>query len=277
MDEREIGPDRVLEIRTQLEKAGSSRRERYGRFTLSALSSIPWVGGFLSATADLDAEKAQGRVNALHQQWLELHHEKLEELGRTLAEIVGRLETLGELASERLEDESYLGLVAQGFRVWDESATEEKKKLVQRLLENAGGTTLCSDDVVRLFIDWIQQYHEIHFAVIRTIHRSPGVSRSEIWQDISGVEVRDDSAEADLFKLLIRDLSTGSVIRQARESDIYGRFYRKRSREPQGEYLASPFDNTKPYVLTELGRQFVHYAMDEAIPRIVGENGDGYA
>ncbi len=274
MTEENAKAETVLEIRGELEKAGSGRRERYGRFTLSALSSIPWVGGFLSAAADLDAEKAQGRVNALQQQWLGLHHDKLEELGKTLAEIVGRLESLGELARERLEDNGYLGLVEHGFRVWDQAATGEKKSLVQRLLENAGGTKLCSDDVIRLFVDWIEKYHEVHFAVIRAIHRSPGISRAEIWDEISGVEVRDSSPEADLFKLLIRDLSTGSVIRQARETDMHGRFYRKSSREARGDYLISPFDDTKPYVLTELGRQFVHYAMDEVVPRIEGEEED---
>ncbi len=35
----------------------------------------------------------------------------------------------------------------------------------------------------------------------------------------------------------------------------------------------SPFGDTRPYVLTELGRQFVHYAMDEAIPRVEGRAG----
>ncbi len=274
MTEERIAPETVIEIRGELEKAGSSRRQRYSRFTLSALSSIPWVGGFLSAVADLDAEKAQGRVNALQQQWLDLHHDKLQQLGQTLAAIVARFELLGELARERVEDEGYLALVEQGFRVWDQAATKEKKELIQSLLENGGGTRLCSDDVVRLFIDWIEQYHEIHFAVIRAIYRSPGITRAQIWAAISGVEVQDSSPEADLFKLLIRDLSTGSVIRQARETDMYGRFYRQRSREPRGDYLMSPFDDAKPYVLTELGRQFVHYTMDEVVPRIEGGEED---
>jgi hypothetical protein len=30
----------------------------------------------------------------------------------------------------------------------------------------------------------------------------------------------------------------------------------------------SAFEDTKPYVLTELGRQFVHYTMNEVVPRI---------
>ena len=32
--------------------------------------------------------------------------------------------------------------------------------------------------------------------------------------------------------------------------------------------VKSAFDNEEEYVLTELGRQFVHYAMNEIVPRI---------
>ena len=34
--------------------------------------------------------------------------------------------------------------------------------------------------------------------------------------------------------------------------------------------MAIPFDDEKPYVLTELGKQFVHYTMNEIVPRIAG-------
>ncbi len=32
--------------------------------------------------------------------------------------------------------------------------------------------------------------------------------------------------------------------------------------------MMSAFDDTKPYVLTALGRQFVHYTMNEIVPKI---------
>ena len=37
--------------------------------------------------------------------------------------------------------------------------------------------------------------------------------------------------------------------------------------------MESAFEQTKPYVLTELGKQFVHYTMNEVVTR-VGGNGD---
>ena len=79
----------------------------------------------------------------------------------------------------------------------------------------------------------------------------------------------EDSAEADLYKLLIRDLSTGSVIRQHRESNAYGEFVKKpRKKRTSGDTLKSAFDEEESYELTELGVQFVHYTMEEVVPRI---------
>ncbi len=82
---------------------------------------------------------------------------------------------------------------------------------------------------------------------------------------------RDDSADADLFKMLIRDLNIGGVIRLPRESDDQGRF-RKRvrpaGRAPKTSTMESAFEDSKPWVLTELGGQFVHYTMTELVTRI---------
>jgi hypothetical protein len=136
---------------------------------------------------------------------------------------------------------------------------------------NAGGTTLCPDDLIRLFMQWIDTYHEAHFAVIREIYRSPGSTRAGIWENVHGTAVREDSAEADLFKLLVRDLSTGSVIRQLRETTASGHFVKKTPvRAPNGygsRLMKSAFDDVGQYELTELGRQFVHYTMNEVVPR----------
>ena len=83
---------------------------------------------------------------------------------------------------------------------------------------------------------------------------------------------REDSAEADLFKLLIRDLSTGGVIRQERDVNQLGQFVRKRPRRSRpgtgSTTMESAFEDTKQYLLTELGRKFVHYTMNEVVTRI---------
>lgn len=137
---------------------------------------------------------------------------------------------------------------------------------------NAAATSLTSDDVVNLFIEWIHKYSTLHFTVIGAIYNSAGITRGEIWDKIGKTEVREDSAEADLYKLLIRDLSTGSIIRQHRETDYHGNYLKKPTRQaPKGSgsnTVESAFENTKPYELTGLGQQFVHYAMTDLPPKL---------
>ncbi|HLG58122.1 MAG TPA: hypothetical protein VI485_22435 [Vicinamibacterales bacterium] len=260
-------------IRSELaQPLGAERQRKFRRFFLAALGSVPWVGGFLSAAASLDAEREQQTVNELQQEWLEEHRAKLAELGKTLLEIIGRLETLGTEVEQRIQSPEYLGLVRQAFRVWDQSDTSEKRRLIQNLLTNAGGTPLTADDVVRLFIQWIDYYHEAHFAVIRCVFQNPACTRAEIWSHVHGNEVRENSAEADLFKLLIRDLSTGGVIRQHRDTTEDGSFVKRTPvRRPKGygsQVMKSAFDDVEQYELTELGNQFVHYTMNEVVPRL---------
>ncbi len=260
-------------LRAELSKADpSKRRQIFEKFFLAALGSIPWVGGFLSATAGIKGDAEALKKDRLQTQWLEEHHRKLADLKATLTDIQQRFESLGAHIDQRVQSPEYLGLVRKAFRTWDDADTAEKRKYVANVVVNSAGTRVCSDDVVRLFIDWLESYHEIHFAVIREIYKNPGVARYDIWTNIYGSEVpQDDSAEADLFKLIMRDLSTGSVIRHPRETDSQGRFVRKRpagKRGPAPMTMESAFEEAKPYVLTELGKQFVHYTMNDVVGRI---------
>ena len=122
-------------------------------------------------------------------------------------------------------------------------------------------------------MQWIDYYSEAHFKVIRHVYKNTGCTRHQIWLDVYGEKTREDSAEADLFKLLVQDLSTGHIMRQHRPTDYYGSFLKTPARRqiggPKGT-LTSAFDDEKPYELTELGRQFVHYTMDEIVPKIGG-------
>ena len=313
-----LGNQDALEaVQNRLEEhLKGAKRRKYTRFIVSALGSIPWAGSFFSASAALNAEKDQGQINELHRQWLEEHQEKINNLCRTLSEIIKRIEDFGDEVKDRLESLEYLTLTRKGFRIWDQADTDEKRELVRLLLTNSCATELCTDDLVRLFLDWIQLYHEAHFKrlsensggrplrlndlvwipacagmtdpvstacstgpragfqtaskVIRQIYRHPGITRGGIWDNISADRPREDSAQADVYRLLIRDLSTGGVIRQHREKDASGQFIKKstRGRSRSSGVMTSAFEDTEPYELTELGRQFVHYTMDEVTPRI---------
>lgn len=263
------------EIRKALSLAKGSRAWRiFKKLLMAAMGSIPWVGGFIAAAASIrEEEKGQLQINELHRQWLEEHAEKMAKLALTLTQLVQRLSDFGAEIEDRIQSEEYLILVRKAFRSWDKADTEEKRRLIHNLIGNAAATKLCDDDLVRLFLDWIDRYHESHFKVIRCIHQNPGATRAFIWNEIHGREAREDSAEADLFKLLIFDLSTGHVIRQRRETNSYGEFLKKpSSAAPRGSrVMKSAFDDQEPYVLTELGREFVHYTMNEIVPRIDGQ------
>lgn len=265
-------------IRSELAKSSpSGSRLVIEKFLLAALGSIPWIGGFLSSAATLKTEQGARHTNSLLAQWLEEHAKKLANLRVTLETIVGRFENLGSTIDERIQSEEYLQLVKRAFRVWDDASTEEKRRYVGNVVANAAGTRLCSDDVVRLFLDWLNIYHESHFVVIRGIYNKHGITRFEIWDEIYGALPREDSAEADLFRFLIRDLSTGGVIRQEREINRAGQFLRKRrpeSKRPASTTMESAFEDIKPYVLTGLGEQFVHYTMNEVVTRIGAGHAD---
>ena len=265
----------VEEIRSELAKLNPDFKKRaLEKFALAALGSIPWVGGFISAAVNLKTEEDSLKTDNLETKWLEEHELKMQRLSSTLLEIGMRFEALGPALEERIMSDNYLDVVRKAFRTWDVADTDEKRKFVANLISNAAGTALCSDDVVRQFIDWLERYHESHFAVIRVIFKTPGATRYHIWSEIYGDLAREDSAEADLFRLLIRDLSTGGMIRQDRETTYDGRFLKKRpiARRPalSSNTMESAFEDTKPYSLTELGKQFVHYTMNEDVPRLGG-------
>ena len=221
--------------------------------------------------ASLKTESGEVKADDMRTEWLNEHQRKIEKLAKTLNDIAERFEKLGEQIDERIQSEDYLDIVRRAFRIWDQADTDKKREYVANLVTNASSTRLCSDDIVRLFIDWLNKYHEAHFAVIHEIYKNPGSTRYDIWMEIYDQIPREDSLEADLYKLLIRDLSTGGVIRQERETTLDGKFLRKHPRRYKGpatQTMESAFEDKKPYVLTALGKQFVHYTMTDILRRL---------
>lgn len=134
----------------------------------------------MAAAAALQGEAEQGRTNELMYRWVEEHEQTLNELTAAVHKMVDRLEHLGENVEQRLNEESYLGLVRYGFHVREESSSKEKREHVRHTLTNAAGTRICSDDVVRLFRQWLQQYNELYFRVIRILYQNSGYTRADV-------------------------------------------------------------------------------------------------
>jgi hypothetical protein len=266
--------DEIERIKAELAKTVQTKRERIFMLIMGAvLGSIPWVGGFLSASLSFKASEGQVKNNQLYEQWFEEHETKMKELFATLATVIKRLDEFPEEINARLESEEYLTIVRKSFRIWVNSDTQEKKEIIRRLVSNAGAYTLVDDDLIRLFLNWISYYHEVHFAVIRAVYQNEGITRHNIWQQLNGREVREDSMEADVFKLLIRDLSMGGVIRQHKEVDYSGNYIKKtpaKKGTSSSNIMKSAFDDKERYELTELGKKFVHYTMSDLVPRVGG-------
>jgi hypothetical protein len=236
--------------------------------------AVPLVGGILSALAGAWSEREQAKVNRFFEQWVRMLEDEIREKEATVVEIMSRVDLQDEKIAARVESKEFQSLVKKTFRDWAAVESEDKRVLIRNILANAASGTVSSDDVVRMFIDWISQYSELHFQVIAAIYNSGGITRGAIWRNIGKGRVREDSADADLYKLLFRDLSTGGVIRQHRETDYYGNFIAKPgAKRTSGsaagsKTLTSAFDEEDQYVLTELGQQFVHYAMTDLPQRI---------
>jgi len=255
---------------------------KIARFALACLSgAIPIARGVIGAAGGAWSEAEQDQFNKIFAAWLRLQEDEIKEIGQTLFEVFARIDQTDEKVRARLESKEYLALLKKCFRDWSAAESEEKRKMIRNLLASAaGGEALCGDDVLRLFVEWIDRYGEGHFLVVRVIYKSPGCTRREIWHEIHGTNVREDSPEADLFKLFMHDLTVGHVIRQHRQTDYYGNFLkakRTKSTGPTIPYIKSAFDDEKQYELTGLGRWFVHYTMNELVPRLADISPNGSA
>lgn len=254
---------------------GAASGKKWIRGALNAAGGlIPFAGGFLSAAASVWGEDEQERAMDALRAWIKMLEDELKEKQRTILEIMARLNMQDERIAERVKSTEYQSLLKQAFRNWAGTESRKKQEYIRNILTNAASSSIVSDDVIRLFVKWLQDYSELHFAVIAELYKHSGSTRSEIWQNLGKEHVREDSADADLFRLLVRDLSTGGIIRQHRETDYQGNFISKKGMSSRGasrsndRTMKSAFDDTDAYELTALGDQFVHYAMNEITLKI---------
>ena len=116
------------------------------------------------------------------------------------------------------------------FRSWDDAETQGKRDMFKKLIVNAavdsGDGSI--DDLITLFVSWLNRYHETHFLVIRELYKAPNLTRGEIWDRIHpNGRPREDSAQAGLYRYLISELSIGGIIEQAKITDGLGRRLRR--------------------------------------------------
>lgn len=253
---------------------------KIARGGLQVAGAVPVIGGIFSAMAGAWSEHEQEKVNNFFKQWLNMLEDEIKEKQQTIIEIMMRLDVHDEQIAKRIESGEYKSLLRKTFREWSGAESEEKRILIRNLLANAASSQTTSDDVVKLFIDWLKVYSELHFKVIAVIYsnQSSGISRGHIWDKLGKIRSAENSPEADLFKLLISDLNLGRVIRQHREVNYDGSFKHKtperRQKGSGPKPFVSAFDNDELYELTGLGQQFVHYAMTDLPLKLEYKNED---
>jgi hypothetical protein len=232
-----------------------------------ASGAIPFAGGVLAAAASAWSERDQNRVNEFLHHMIAMLQAEMREKEQTILEITARIDMNDEKVSERIKSPAYQALLRKAFRDWAGTESEQKRIYIRNVLSNAAAATIASDDVIKLFLDWINDYSELHFLVIGAIYNNAGITRGGIWRKLGRQLVREDSSDADLFRLIIRDLSMGGITRQHRETDYSGQFLAKRKAPPAPKGTVKPmksaFDDEEQYELTALGDQFIHYAMTD--------------
>lgn len=259
---------------TKSDLPGSGRKGQVARGAIQAIGGlIPFASGLFAAAAGAWSEEEQKQVNEFLLGLLQMVKDEVQEKHGTMLEIAARLDMHDEDIKQRIQSKEYQKLLKKAFRNWSGAESDKKREYVRNILSNAAAARVTTDEVVSLFLDWLHTYSEFHFAVIGDIYQHPGTTRKDIWSRVGQPgRPKEVSAEADLFKLLIYDLSVGHVIRQHRETDYQGNFIPKeRSKPIRGsgpKSITSAFDDEKQYELTSLGQQFVHYAMTDLPPKI---------
>lgn len=257
----------------QAEKKKEVKLDQKAQKALAYLSGIPSSEQETLTDMLTISREEETEFDRLLSIWLGLQEREIKEIGRTLIEVLQGLKLERKKVRDRIESPGYLRLVRKSFRNWSAAESEGKRVLIRNLLANAATRSTSPDFVLFMFIDWLDKYSDEHFLAMRKIYDAlpGGLTRKEIWQQLNldGSLPAEDSAEADMFKMLILDLSTGYVIRQPREKDFYGSFVRSkpvRAVTATTESRSTAFDDTKKYILTELGKQFVYYTMEEGQP-----------
>lgn len=245
----------------------------WARTALTAVGgAIPYVGGIASAISSEWQRREQEEWREVVEEWMRLREDEAREISTTLQEVLERLNPNDEATRERMKSAEYHSILRRCFRNWAGAESEEKRTILRNILTNAAGSQIANDDQVKLFTDWVGKYSEVHFKVVGSLYSRQAATRGEIWNDIHGGEVREDSADADMFKWVIHELTVGHIIRQERATDSEGRFLKQPRRGGRRrtalETMMSAVDDTKVYVLTELGKQFVHYGMTETVKKV---------
>ena len=140
------------------------------------------LGSLLPAVSGAWSQNEQMKMNRFFAQWMKMIEDEIREKEATVIEIMARLNMQDEIVARRVESKEYQSLVKKTFREWSGAESESKRVLIRNILSNAACSSVSSDDVVRMFIDWINDYSELRVQVIGAIYNAESMTRGGVWR-----------------------------------------------------------------------------------------------
>jgi len=89
---------------------------KVARFALACLGGIPFAGEVFGAGAGASSDAEQDRMKRIFSQWLNLQEEELRETGKTLFEVMIRIDQTNETIQYGIESQDYLSLIKKCYR-----------------------------------------------------------------------------------------------------------------------------------------------------------------
>lgn len=96
---------------------------------------------------------------------------------KAILEITARIDMNDEKVSERIKSPEHQALLRKAFRDCAGTESEQKRICICNILLNAAAT-IASDDLIKPFLDWINDYLELHLLVIGAIYNNAGIART---------------------------------------------------------------------------------------------------
>lgn len=165
-------------------KIPKSKRGKTRRAVLNTLGAVPFAGGLFSAMAGYWGEQEEAKANEFLRNWISMIQDEIKEKEKTIIKIMSRVDMHDKAIQERITSDGFQSLLKKSFRELPAAESEEKRVLLRNLLSNAAASQVSSDDVVRLFLDWLNTYSPFHFEVMAAVYNSQGISRGQIWEKV---------------------------------------------------------------------------------------------
>lgn len=149
----------------------SSKVEKVGKFIADVATTAPYVGGLIAAVKGAYQDHQQEKANNFIHNWISMIQDEMKEKQQTIIEIMARIDLQDEQIGQKVSSSEFQSLSKKAFRDWGAAESEDKRVYIRNILSNtaADKSNAYSYDVIRMFLDWIKTYSDLHFNVVKII------------------------------------------------------------------------------------------------------------